>query len=202
MNNHVDEVVRAGLSLFFLATVFTLEAISVYLTGSLTIASQLVDVVGDTAAVFIVLSVSTISWWKDKVGRDHVQNHPESSVAAVVNLFILLIGVIAITSRSIFEFTSPREPVDEWLLLVVPVIAGAIYWGVNRLLSKSKEPTLAIESLRIHVKADVRSSIVVFFATFLTLAIRTSWINPLGGLIVAAILLLVSRELGQKILEV
>ena len=199
MDQHTYEIRRTGLAFVLLLVVVGVDSYGFAQSRSLSVASQLGDVAGDATAFLIVLFAAAISWVLDKLGREHSHNHPESIVAALVNLLILFIAVVWVTKRAVFELFNPRPPVDEWTVLAAPMIAAIAYWVINSYLKEGEDTTIAADSLRAHVKADVGSSAVVFFTTLLALIIQTSWINPVGGIVVSIIFIWLSGELIGKI---
>ncbi|OGY25707.1 MAG: hypothetical protein A2134_02555 [Candidatus Woykebacteria bacterium RBG_16_39_9b] len=182
-----------------LAVAATGEYIGFHIVGSLPLAAHLMDVGGDLAAYSIACLTAFYSWFRDMLGREHKENHTEDVLAASFNTLGIAVVATLMAGRVYDSFTDPDPPEREWLVLLAPTAAFFVYWAIHWILDKMEESNINIEALEAHVVSDRLTSAVVFCATLATLILRTSWINPIGGMVVIAVLVWVFASLIRKI---
>ncbi len=110
-----------------------------------------------------------------------------SILAALVNGAALMIAVGALAWEAIGRFWSPAE-VASGTVLWVALLGIAVNAGTAMLFMKGREHDLNIEGAFLHMAADAAVSAGVVVSALLIMMTGWSWVDPLAGLLVSAVI--------------
>jgi len=200
----VAEKKRVALISVFAAVFLTVFKIIVgFLTGSLGILSEALHSGLDLVAAVITYFSVRLS---DKpADSDHRYGHGKiENLSALIETFLLLITCAWIIYEAVSRLLSGHThiEVNKWSYIVV---ISSIIIDINRsrMLFRvaKKHNSQALEADAIHFSTDIWSSAVVLFGL---LCANLGWYfaDPIAALGVAAIVLLVSYQLGKRAIDV
>ncbi len=109
-------------------------------------------------------------------------------LAALTNALILVATSALITYESIYKFFHPSE-VNSYIMIVVAVIGIFINGGTALLFMRGAHDDLNIKGAFLHLLGDAVISIGVVIAAVLILLTHKTWIDPLVGLMIVAVIL-------------
>jgi cobalt-zinc-cadmium efflux system protein len=110
-----------------------------------------------------------------------------SILAALVNGAGLMIAVGALAWEAFGRFWSPAEVASSTVLWVA-LLGIAVNAGTAMLFMKGREHDLNIEGAFLHMAADAAVSAGVVVSAVLIIMTGWSWIDPLAGLLVSAMI--------------
>ncbi|HNW58714.1 MAG TPA: cation diffusion facilitator family transporter [bacterium] len=175
-------------------------------TGSLGILAEAAHSALDLIAAVITLFAVRIS--SQPADREHTYGHGKvENLSALAETILLLLTCIWIVYESIHRifFKEVQVEVNIWAFAVV-IFAVLIDYGRSRALYRTakKYNSQALEADALHFSTDIWSSLVVLAGLVLVLVSRHSglpWLakaDAIAALIVAAIVIYVSLELGRR----
>ena len=110
-----------------------------------------------------------------------------SVLAALINGVALLIAVGALAWEAIGRFSTPAE-VPGGTVLWVALLGIAINAGTALLFRRGREHDLNVEGAFLHMAADAAVSGGVVVSALVIMATGWSWVDPLAGLLVSAVI--------------
>jgi cobalt-zinc-cadmium efflux system protein len=110
-----------------------------------------------------------------------------SILAALLNGAALMIAVGALAWEAIGRFWAPPE-VASGTVLWVALLGIAVNAGTAMLFMKGREHDLNIEGAFLHMAADAAVSAGVVVSAVLIMMTGWSWIDPVAGLLVSAVI--------------
>ena len=110
-----------------------------------------------------------------------------SVLAALVNGVALLIAVGALAWEAVGRFSAPAE-VPGGTVLWVALLGIAINTGTALLFMRGREHDLNVEGAFLHMAADAGVSVGVVISALVIMATGWSWVDPVAGLLVSAVI--------------
>ena len=110
-----------------------------------------------------------------------------SILAALVNSVTLLIAVGALAWEAVGRFSSPAE-VPGGTVLWVALLGIAINAGTAYLFMRGREHDINIEGAFLHMAADAAVSGGVVLSALVIMATGWTWVDPVAGLVVSAVI--------------
>jgi hypothetical protein len=195
-HSHYRTLRESAIALPGLLIVLALEVPTGFLGNNLAISAHSFDVASDVLAFGMVMVGALISGILDDGGREHKHIHTEQRLITWVNFLTLWLGGVWVLVRSIQSFGDGETSdwVGTWVILG-PLLSIVIYWWIAEFLSSSSQTDITVKSLEAHVKGDLYIALIVTLLTVLNLAFEVNWVNSLGGLLMAGILIHISTDL-------
>lgn len=158
-------IVRLWLSIGFNLLITLAEVVGGILSNSLSLLSDALHNLSDTASLGISLGARKISRWDPDQDKTFGYNRAEI-VGAFINLVTLVLVGLYLIYEGILRFIHP-EPVNGLVMLIVAAVGLVGNFATIGLLYKSSKGSLNIKSSFIHMLSDGLSSIGVVIGGFL-----------------------------------
>lgn len=175
-------------------TVYTvLEFVAGLLIGSVSLVADALHNLSDVLGL-------AIAWIADKLTSRHPTKRRTyglkggSILAALINAFILLIGMGAIIVEAIGRFAHPAAVQGRDVMIVAGI--GIIVNGATALMfMRGRNSDLNRRGAFLHMAADAGVSIAVVIAAGIMSVTGWEWLDPLMSILVAVIVLIATWEL-------
>jgi cobalt-zinc-cadmium efflux system protein len=109
-------------------------------------------------------------------------------LAALTNAIFLLVTTGAVAWEAIRRLRAP-EPVDARTVMVVAAIAVVVNGASAALFFAGRKRDLNVRAAFFHLAADAAIAVGVIVATAIMLATGWAWVDPMTGILVAALIL-------------
>jgi cobalt-zinc-cadmium efflux system protein len=176
------------------AVIFFAEVAGGFLSGSLSLLGDAAHMLQDVVALLLSLGAMVIAEKLPTPARTFGYHRVEIG-AAVVNGFFLIIASLVIISEALARLSHPT-PVNSSIMLAVAVIGLAANLIAMYVLHGSHD--LNIKSAFLHVLGDTLSSVAVIVAAVWIALTGQTLVDPLLGLVIAAVILLSSFSLLRE----
>ncbi len=178
---------RLWLSIGLNLLITLAEVVGGILSNSLSLLSDALHNLSDTASLGISLGARKISRWSPDQDKTFGYNRAEI-VGAFINLVTLVLVGLYLIYEGIMRFLHP-EPVNGLVMLVVAVIGLIGNFGTVGLLYKSSKGNLNIKSTFIHILSDGLSSVGVIIGGFLILKYHLYIVDTILTILIAVYIL-------------
>lgn len=163
-----------------------IEAICGILADSLALLSDAGHNFSDVVGLIVAWGANRLSEWKPT--RKHTYGYRRSSIlAALLNAFLLLVAIGAITWEAIRRFQHP-VPIHANTIIWVAAIGIVVNTATALLFWKGRKKDLNIRGAFLHMAADAAISAGVVVAGFLIATTGIQMIDPVVSIIIAAII--------------
>ena len=178
---------RLWLSIGFNLLITLAEVIGGILSNSLSLLSDALHNLSDTASLGISLGARKISRWSADQDKTFGYNRAEI-VGAFINLVTLVLVGLYLIYEGIMRFLHP-EPVNGMVMLIVAIVGLIGNFATVGLLFKSSKGSLNIKSSFIHMLSDGLSSIGVVIGGFLIIEYHLYIIDTILTILIALYIL-------------
>ena len=145
-------------------------------------AHNLTDVAG------LLLAWGSLVLAKRKPNNLHTYGFGKATIlAALVNGAALMVAVGALSLEAIQRFGSPVQPAGT-IVLWVALLGIAINGGTAMLFISGRKNDLNIEGAFLHMASDAAVSAGVVLSALLMIATGWTWIDPVVGLLIGAVI--------------
>lgn len=201
-HHHGDDTTegRLWISIFLNLMITVAEFVGGIISNSLSLLSDALHNLNDTASLGISLVARKIS--KKDANQDKTFGYKRAEIiGAFINLITLVIIALFLIKEGIERFYNP-QPIDGMTMFIVAIIGliGNVVTAVL-LFSKSKE-NINIRSAYIHILSDAFSSIGVILAGWLILEYELYIIDTLLTLVIAGYILWQSFHMLKKTINI
>lgn len=189
-----------GIALAINVGLFLAEAIGGILTGSLAVladAGHLLSDVGSIVLALIAVRLATLP----AAGRRTFGYQRSEVLAALVNGLLLVAVSIGVAFAAIGRFSDPPE-IDGWGVLALGVFGLLGNLAATLVLARGEREDLNLEGVLRHSAADALGSIGVVVAGAFVLGGGSPVIDPIVGLLIAALVLASSWRLIKEPFDV
>ncbi len=191
---------RMVVALALNAGLFLAEAIGGFLTGSLAVladAGHLLSDVGSIVLALIAVRLATLP----AAGRRTFGYQRSEVLAALVNGLLLVAVSIAIAVAAAGRFSDPPG-IDGWGVLALGVLGLAGNLAATFVLAGGERRDLNLEGVLRHSAADALGSLGVVIAGAFVLLGGSPLVDPVVGLLIAALVLASSWRLIKEPFDV
>lgn len=149
----------------------------------------------------LLLALIAVRLGAKRASQQYTFGYKKASILiSLVNAVILLAAVAAIVWESIERFTDP-SPVEGWSVAVTAAIGVAVNFAAAWLLIKDKDRDLNIRGAYLHMMLDALVSIGVVVSGIVISFTGWNIIDPIIGMIVAAVIVYSSWHLLTESLK-
>lgn len=191
---------RLWISIFLNFTITLAEFIGGIISGSLSLLSDALHNLNDTASLGISLIARKIS--KKEANRDKTFGYQRAEIiGAFINLITLVIIALFLIKEGIERFYNP-QPIDGMVMFIVAIVGllGNVITAL--LLYRSSKENINIRSAYVHIMSDALSSVGVIIAGILILQYQLYIIDTILTLIIAGYILWQSYHMLRKTIDI
>lgn len=178
---------RLWISIFLNLTITLAEFIGGIISGSLSLLSDALHNLNDTASLGISLAARKIA--KKEANKDKTFGYQRAEIiGAFINLITLVIISLFLIKESIDRFINP-QPIDGLVMFIVAIIGllGNVITAV--LLHRSSKENINLRSAYIHIMSDALSSVGVIIAGILIIRYQLYIVDTILTLVIAGYIL-------------
>ncbi|MGD8427877.1 MAG: cation diffusion facilitator family transporter [Balneolaceae bacterium] len=191
---------RLWISIFLNLTITVAEFIGGLISGSLSLLSDALHNLNDTASLGISLAAKKIS--KKEADRDKTFGYQRAEIiGAFINLITLFIIALFLIKEGIERFYYP-QPIDGLVMFVVAIIGLLGNVITAALLHRSSKENINLKSAYIHILSDALSSVGVILAGILILRYQVYIIDTILTLVIAGYILWQSYLMLRKTINI
>src|SRR5215207_7715472 len=176
------------------------EAIGGVITGSLAVLADAGHLVSDAGSIVLALIAARLAAMP-AAGRRTFGYQRSEVLAALVNGVLLVVVSIAIAIAAIGRFSDPPE-IDGWGVLALGVFGLAGNIAATLVLARGEREDINLEGVLRHSAADAVGSLGVVIAGAFVLGGGSPVIDPIVGLLIAALVLASSWRLIKEPFDV
>lgn len=191
---------RLGIALGIAASVFVMEVVGAWVTGSIALLADAGHVFTDMFGVAFALLAATMAQRPPSFRRTFGWQRLEVIAAALNALLLIGVGVyVAFEAvRRLFE----PEPVEAGLMLIVAVLGMIANFVSLRILTAGKDESINVRGAYLEVLGDLLGSAAVVAAALVI--VTTGWdrADPVASLVVAGLILPRSLRLLRDALRI
>lgn len=191
---------RMWVALAINLCLFAAEAIGGFLTGSLAVLADAGHLLSDVGSIVLALTAASLAALP--AGGQRTFGYQRSEVlAALVNGLLLVAVSIAIAIAAIGRFSNPPA-IDGWGVLALGALGLAGNLAATLVLAGGEREDLNLEGVLRHSAADALGSLGVLVAGAWVLLGGSAIVDPIVGLLIAALVLASSWRLIKEPFEV
>jgi cobalt-zinc-cadmium efflux system protein len=176
------------------------EAVGGVLTGSLAVLADAGHVLSDAGSIVLALIAARLASLP-AAGRRTFGYQRSEVLAALVNGLLLVAVSIAVAIAAFGRFSDPPE-IDGWGVLALGVFGLAGNVAATVVLARGQRDDINLEGVLRHSAADALGSIGVVIAGAFVLLGGSPVIDPIIGLLIAALILASSWRLIKEPVDV
>ncbi|HEX5591802.1 MAG TPA: cation diffusion facilitator family transporter [Solirubrobacterales bacterium] len=191
---------RMGIALAINAGLFLAEAIGGFLTGSLAVLADAGHLLSDVGSIVLALIAARLASMPAAGQRTFGYQRSEV-LAALVNGLLLVAVSIGIAIAAIGRFSDPPA-IDGWGVLALGVFGLLGNIAATLVLAGGEREDLNLEGVLRHSAADALGSLGVVVAGAFVLGGGSPVIDPIVGLLIAALVLASSWRLIKEPFDV
>lgn len=191
---------RLWISIFLNLVITLAEFIGGLISGSLSLLSDALHNLNDTASLGISLAARKIS--KKDANTDKTFGYQRAEIiGAFINLITLVIIALFLIKEGIQRFYHPRS-IDGTVMFVVAIIGliGNVLTAV--LLHRSSKENINLRSAYIHIMSDALSSVGVIVAGILIMEYQLYIIDTILTLVIAGYILWQSYHMLRQTINI
>jgi cobalt-zinc-cadmium efflux system protein len=189
-----------GVALAINVGLFLAEAIGGFLTGSLAVLADAGHLLSDVGAIVLALIAARLASMPAAGQRTFGYQRSEV-LAALVNGLLLVAVSIGIAIAAIGRFSDPPG-IDGWGVLALGVFGLAGNIAATLVLARGQREDINLEGVLRHSAADALGSLGVIVAGAFVLAGGSPVVDPIVGLLIAALVLASSWRLIKEPFDV
>jgi len=179
---------------------FLAEAIGGFLTGSLAVLADAGHLLSDVGAIVLALIAARLAALP-AVGQRTFGYQRSEVLAALVNGLLLVAVSIAIAIAAIGRFSDPPS-IDGWGVLALGALGLAGNLAATLVLARGQRQDINLEGVLRHSAADALGSLGVLVAGAWVLLGGSPVVDPIVGLLIAALVLASSWRLIKEPFDV
>ena len=179
---------------------FVAEAIGGFLTGSLAVLADAGHLLSDVGSIVLALIAARLAALP-AAGRRTFGYQRSEVLAALVNGLLLVAVSIAIAIAAIGRFSDPPG-IDGWGVLALGTLGLAGNLAAALVLARGEREDINLEGVLRHSAADAVGSLGVLVAGAWVLLGGSAIVDPIVGLLIAALVLASSWRLIKEPFEV
>jgi len=189
-----------GVALAINVVLFAAEAIGGFLTGSLAVLADAGHLLSDVGSIVLALIAARLASMPAAGQRTFGYQRSEV-LAALVNGLLLVAVSIGIAVAAIGRFSDPPG-IDGWGVLALGALGLAGNIGATVVLAGGQREDINLEGVLRHSAADALGSLGVIIAGAYVLGGGSPVIDPIVGLLIAALVLASSWRLIKEPFDV
>lgn len=189
-----------GIALAINVGLFLAEAIGGFLTGSLAVLADAGHLLSDVGSIVLALIAARLASLPAAGQRTFGYQRSEV-LAALVNGLLLVAVSIGIAIAAIGRFSDPPE-IDGWGVLALGVFGLLGNLAATLVLARGEREDLNLEGVLRHSAADALGSLGVVIAGAFVLGGGSPVVDPIVGLLIAALVLASSWRLIKEPFDV
>jgi cobalt-zinc-cadmium efflux system protein len=189
-----------GIALAINVGLFLAEAIGGFLTGSLAVLADAGHLLSDVGSIVLALIAARVASMPAAGQRTFGYQRSEV-LAALVNGLLLVAVSIAIAIAALGRFSDPPE-IDGWGVLALGVFGLLGNLAATLVLARGQREDLNLEGVLRHSAADALGSLGVVVAGAFVLGGGSPVVDPIVGLLIAALVLASSWRLIKEPFDV
>lgn len=179
---------------------FVAEAIGGFLTGSLAVLADAGHLLSDVGSIVLALIAARLATLP-AAGRRTFGYQRSEVLAALVNGLLLVAVSVAIAIASIGRFSDPPG-IDGWGVLALGALGLAGNLAATLVLARGEREDVNLEGVLRHSAADAVGSLGVLVAGAWVLLGGSAIVDPIVGLLIAALILASSWRLIKEPFDV
>lgn len=191
---------RLWLSIGFNLLITIAEVIGGILSNSLSLLSDALHNLSDTASLGISLGARKISRWDADQDKTFGYNRAEI-VGAFINLVTLVLVGMYLIYEGIMRFLHP-EPINGLVMMVVAIVGLIGNFATVGLLFKSSKGSLNIKSTFIHILSDGLSSVGVVIGGILIMKYHLYIVDTILTILIAIYILGHSYHMLRETIDI
>jgi cobalt-zinc-cadmium efflux system protein len=191
---------RMGVALAINVGLFAAEAIGGFLTGSLAVLADAGHLLSDVGAIVLALIAARLASMPAAGQRTFGYQRSEV-LAALVNGLLLVAVSVGIAIAAIGRFSDPPG-IDGWGVLALGVLGLAGNLAATLVLARGQREDINLEGVLRHSAADAVGSLGVIVAGAFVLGGGSPVVDPIVGLLIAALVLASSWRLIKEPFDV
>lgn len=191
---------RLWISIFLNLAITLAEFVGGIISGSLSLLSDAVHNLNDTASLGISLVARKVS--KKKATKRKTFGYKRAEIiGAFINLITLVIIALFLIKEGVERFYNP-QPIDGMVMFVVAIIGllGNVITAV--LLYRSSKENINIKSAYVHIMSDALSSVGVIIAGWLILKYQLYIVDTILTILIAGYILVQSYYMLRKTIDI
>jgi cobalt-zinc-cadmium efflux system protein len=189
-----------GAALAINAVLLVAEAVGGILTGSLAVLADAGHLLSDVGSIVLALIAARLAALP-AAGQRTFGFQRSEVLAALVNGLLLVAVSVAIAIAAIGRFSDPPS-IDGWGVLALGVVGLAGNLGATLVLAGGQREDINLEGVLRHSAADALGSFGVVLAGAVVLLGGSPVVDPIVGLLIAALVLASSWRLIKDPLNV
>lgn len=190
---------RLVVALVLSLSVFVLEVVGGFVTGSLALLGDATHVLVDVLVVVIGLAAARLASREPDV--DHTYGfHRLEAIGALANAVLLVAASAVVLVESVSRLFSPSE-VDAPVVLIVAVIGFAVNSASALVVHGIERRTEATRVLVLHLAGDAVGSLAVIASALIIMAGGPAAADPLASLVIAVLLGIAGLRLLGRIVH-
>lgn len=191
---------RLWISIFLNLAITLAEFIGGFISGSLSLLSDAVHNLNDTASLGISLVARKVS--KKKATKRKTFGYKRAEIiGAFINLITLVIIALFLIKEGVERFYNP-QPIDGLVMFIVAIIGllGNVITAV--LLYRSSKENINIKSAYVHILSDALSSVGVIIAGWLILEYQLYIVDTILTILIAGYILVQSYYMLRQTIDI
>src|SRR4051812_7148663 len=191
---------RMGVALAINVALFGAEAIGGFLTGSLAVLADAGHLLSDVGSIVLALIAARLA--SMPAAGQRAFGYPRSEVlGALVNGLLLVVVSIGIAIAAIGRFSDPPA-IDGWGVLALGVFGLVGNIAATVVLAGGQREDINLEGVLRHSAADALGSLGVVIAGAFVLLGGSPIVDPIVGLLIAALIFASSWRLIKEPVDV
>lgn len=189
-----------GVALAINVGLFLAEAIGGVLTGSLAVLADAGHLLSDVGSIVLALIAARLAAMP-AAGRRTFGYQRSEVLAALVNGLLLVVVSVAVAVAAVGRFSDPPG-IDGWGVLALGALGLAGNIAATLVLARGERKDINLEGVLRHSAADALGSLGVLLAGAFVLLGGSPIVDPIVGLLIAALVLASSWRLIKEPFEV
>jgi len=190
---------RLVVALVLSLSVFVLEVVGGFVTGSLALLGDATHVLVDVLAVLIGLGAARFASREPNAGHTY-GFHRFEAIGALANAVLLITASSIVLVESIGRLFSPSE-IDAPVVLAVAVVGFVVNTVAALIVHGIERRTEATKVLVLHLAGDAVGSLAVIASALIIMAGGPAAADPLASLVIAVLLGLAGLRLLGRIVH-
>jgi cobalt-zinc-cadmium efflux system protein len=191
---------RMGVALAINVGLFAAEAVGGFLTGSLAVLADAGHLLSDVGSIVLALIAARLASMPAAGQRTFGYQRSEV-LAALVNGLLLVAVSVGVAIAAIGRFSEPPA-IDGWGVLALGALGLAGNVAATLVLSRGEREDINLEGVLRHSAADALGSLGVLVAGAFVLLGGSPVVDPIVGILIAALVLASSWRLIKEPFDV
>jgi len=188
------------ITIFLNLTISLVEIIGGFLSGSISLISDALHNLSDSASMFISLLSLRISR-KEKSTRNTYGFKRAEIIAALINSILLFLTIAYIFYEAIQRLFHPQD-ISSAIMLPVAIIGLLGNFFSAALLFKESQKSINLKSTFLHIVVDTISSVIVIVGGFIIYYTNWFYIDPILSLIIIIFVLKEGYTIFREVVHI